>query len=123
GVSGLWPWVLAGICLTRPATPPAKNVAQKSAPLEAIKLLGNPTIAVLFVVTLIDSLVHQCYFQWTSPFLSAIGLPANWIMPAMSIGQFAEIVTMAVLGYFLKTLRCRPIITSGILAPLLPSSI
>ena len=114
-VSGMASLVLAAVCLTLPATPPARNVAQKNAPLEAIKLLKNPTIAVLFVVTLIDSLVHQCYFQWTSPFLSAIGLRANWIMPAMSIGQFAEIVTMAVLGYFLKRLGWRRIMLFGIM--------
>jgi nucleoside transporter len=114
-VSGISSLVLAAICLSLPATPPARDVAQKNAPLEAIKLLRNSTIAVLFVVTLIDSLVHQCYFQWTSPFLSTIGLPANWIMPAMSIGQFAEIVTMAVLGYFIKRLGWRWIMTFGIL--------
>ena len=54
-----------------------------------------PSVAVLFVVTFLDALVHQCYFQWTSPFLAAIGVPENWIMPAMSIGQIAEIATMA----------------------------
>ncbi len=45
-----------------------------------------------------DALVHQGYFQFTSPFLERAGLAANWIMPAMSIGQVAEIATMAVLG-------------------------
>ena len=29
---------------------------------------------VLFIVTLMDALVHQCYFQWTSPFLQQAGL-------------------------------------------------
>ena len=112
GFTSLW---LAVVCMSLPATPPARNVAQKNAPLEAIKLLANPTIAVLFVVTLVDSLVHQCYFQWTSPFLSAIGLPASWIMPAMSIGQIAEILTMAILGYFLKRLGWRRVMLFGIM--------
>ena len=60
---------------------------------------------VLFIVTFIDALVHQCYFQWTSPFLERAGCPANWIMPAMSIGQIAEIATMAVLGPGAATAR------------------
>jgi nucleoside transporter len=114
-VSGIASLVLAAMCLTLPATPPARNVAQKNAPLEAIKLLAKPTVAVLFVVTFLDALVHQCYFQWTSPFLSAIGVPGNWIMPAMSVGQIAEIATMAGLGYFLKRLGWRRTMTIGIL--------
>ena len=48
-----------------------------------------------------------------SPFLAAIGMPENWIMPAMSIGQIAEIGTMAVLGFFLKRLGWRRIMTFG----------
>ena len=70
---------------------------------------------VLFVVTFIDALVHQCYFQWTSPYLSAIGIPENLIMPAMSIGQVAEIATMAALGYFLARLGWRWTMAIGIL--------
>ncbi len=106
--------VLAAYSLTLPHTPPARS-GQKNAPLEAIKLLAVPSLLVLFVVTFMDSLVHACYFQWTSPFLSAIGLPENLIMPAMSIGQIAEIGTMAVLGFFLKKLGWRKIMTLGIL--------
>ena len=53
---------------------------------------------VLFIVTIMDALVHQCYFQWTSPFLQQAGLAENWIMPAMSVGQIAEIASMAALG-------------------------
>ncbi len=106
--------LLAVYSLTLPHTPPAKT-GEKNAPLEAVKLLAVPSILVLFVVTFMDSLVHACYFQWTSPFLAAIGLPENLIMPAMSIGQIAEIGTMAVLGFFLKKLGWRKIMTFGIL--------
>jgi MFS family permease len=44
-----------------------------------------------------------------------IGIPGNWVMPAMSVGQFAEIGTMAVLGLFLKRLGWRWTMTIGIL--------
>jgi nucleoside transporter len=114
-VAGVVSLALAAWSLTLPKTPPARGVSEKNAPLEALRLLKNPTIFILFVVTFIDALVHQCYFQWTSPFLQAIGIPANWIMPAMSIGQIAEIATMAGLGYFLKRLGWRWTMTLGIL--------
>ena len=105
---------LALYSLTLPHTPPAETGA-RNAPLEAIRLLAVPGLAVLFLVTFLDSLVHACYFQWTSPFLAEIGLAENLIMPAMSIGQIAEIGTMAALGYFLKRLGWRRILTLGIL--------
>ncbi len=71
---------------------------------------------VLFVATLMDALVHQCYFQWTSPFLQQAGLAENWIMPAMSVGQIAEIASMAALGWALARLGWRWTMTLGILA-------
>ena len=114
-VAGVASLALAAFCLFLPKTPPATQVAQKNAPFAAIKLLAVPSIAVLFVVTFLDALVHQCYFQWTSPFLSKIGVPENMIMPAMSLGQISEIVTMGGLGFFLKRLGWRKIMVFGIL--------
>ena len=114
-VAGLASLALAGVCLTLPRTAPSKTAGEHYAPLEAIKLLARPAVAVLFVVTFLDALVHQCYFQWTGPFLSAIGVPVNYIMPAMSLGQIAEIATMAGLGYFLKRLGWRWTMIFGIL--------
>jgi nucleoside transporter len=114
-VSGLASLVLAAFCLTLPRTPPAKGEGSAFAPLESLRLLAVPSILVLFIVTFFDSLVHYCYFFWTSPFYSRIGLAENWIAPAMSIGQIAEIATMAYLGFFLKRLGWRTTMILGIL--------
>jgi nucleoside transporter len=115
-VAGIASYALAAFSLTLPATPPARDSAARNAPLEAIRLLAVPAMFVLFIVTFIDALVHQCYFQWTSPFLERAGLAANWIMPAMSIGQIAEIVTMAGLGAVLRRLGWRTTMAVGIAA-------
>jgi nucleoside transporter len=116
-VSGIASFALAGFSLMAlPATPPARAEGAKSAPLEAISLLAIPSFLVLFVVTFLDALVHQAYFQWTSPFLERAGLPANWIMAAMSIGQVAEIGTMAALGLVLARLGWRTTMAIGIAA-------
>ncbi len=114
-VAGVASLALAAVSLMLPATPPAREVARRNAPLVAIKLLAIPSVLVLFLVTFLDALVHQCYFQWTSPYLAAIGVRENWIMPAMSLGQISEIATMAGLGYFLKRLGWRWTMTIGIL--------
>jgi nucleoside transporter len=105
---------LALFSFTLPHTPPART-GEKNAPLEAIKFLAVPAFLILFLVTFLDSMVHACYFFWTSPFLASIGVPDNWIPAAMSIGQIAEIATMAALGYFIKRLGWRKIMTFGIL--------
>jgi nucleoside transporter len=117
-VAGVASIALAAFSLLLPRTPPSGG-AQKNAPFEAIRLLASPAVAILFVVTFLDALVHQCYFIWTSPFLAHIGVADNWIMPAMSIGQIAEISTMAGLGYFLKKLGWRTTMIVGILGHVL----
>ena len=75
----------------------------------------------LWLVTFIDSTVHNLYFNWTGTFLGSdvaaggVGIPGNWIMPVMSIGQIAEILTMAILGVTLKRLGWRTTMIIGIL--------
>jgi MFS family permease len=117
-VSGLASLLLAAFSLTLPHTPPKKAGGTDSlAWLEAIKLLGHPFVLVLWLVTFVDSFVHNCYFNWTGTFLGSptVGIPGNWIMPVMSIGQVAEILTMFVLGATLKTLGWRATMIVGIL--------
>ena len=112
GVAAL---VTAAYCLVLPSTPPVKRQGSGFAPLEAFKLLSVPTILVLFIVTFIDSLVHNCYFITSGPFYEKLGLPEKWISAAMSIGQIAEIATMAALGFFLKRLGWRTTMIIGVL--------
>src|SRR5580765_4059065 len=116
GVASLLQAILS---LSLPHTPPKRSSegVEKFAWLEAMKLLKNPFVLVLFVVTFFDAAVHQCYFIWTGTFLQskAVGIPGNWVMPVMSIGQIAEIGTMAVLGLVLKRLGWRKTMVFGIL--------
>ena len=44
---------------------------------------------------------------------AASGIPANWVPPVMKIGQIAEILTMLVLGYVLKSLGWRTTMIVG----------
>jgi nucleoside transporter len=115
--AGLASLALAALSLALPHTPPKPAAKGESsfAWLQAAKLLAVPFMLVLFVVTFIDATVHQFYFFWTGRYFMSIGISPNWVMPAMSIGQFAEIITMAVLGAFLKQLGWRWTMTIGIL--------
>ena len=91
-VSGVASLALAAFSFSLPKTPPqAGSASGAAAPLKALKLLAVPAFAVLFVVTLMDAMVHQAYFQFTGTFLAKAGLAERWIPAAMSIGQIAEI--------------------------------
>jgi nucleoside transporter len=122
-VAGIASLILAAFSLTLPHTPPKKVTAgaDKFAWLEAVKLLAAPFIMVLFIVTFIDSTVHNLFFNFTGSFLGTavaaggVGIPGNWIMPVMSIGQVAEISTMAILGITLKRFGWRTTMILGIL--------
>jgi MFS family permease len=122
-VAGVASLLLAGFSFVLPHTPPKKadEGAESLAWLEAMKLLKHPFVLVLWLVTLVDSFVHNCYFNWTGSFLGAdvsaggVGIPGNWIMPVMSVGQVAEILTMFILGATLKRLGWRTTMIFGIL--------
>jgi nucleoside transporter len=122
-VAGLASLALAALSLTFPGTPPkaATGSADQLAWREALKLLRHPFMLVLWLVTLVDSFVHNCYFNWTGVFLGTardaggVGIASNWITPIMSIGQVAEILTMFVLGATLKKFGWRVTMTVGIL--------
>ena len=105
--------------MTLPHTPPKKAVSEgdKLAWLEAMRLLRHPYMLVLWLVALLDAFVLYAYFNWTGVFLGspAVGIPGNWIMPVMSIGQVAEILTMLILGATLRTLGWRTTMVIGIL--------
>jgi len=116
-VAGIASLALAAFSLTLPHTPPKPATGQdKLAWLKAMRLLKNPFVLVLFVVTFIDAAVHQSFFYWTAPFLKTeVGIQANWVPAVMKIGQIAEIVTMLFLGYVLKNLGWRWTMVIGVL--------
>jgi hypothetical protein len=123
-VAGVASLVLAAFSLTLPHTPPKRveqGATERLAWLEAMKLLKHPFVLVLWLVTFVDAFVHNSYFNWTGVFLGTpteaggVGIPGNWIMPVMSVGQIAEILTMAILAGTLKRLGWRTTMILGIL--------
>lgn len=117
--SGAASLLLALFSLTLPNTPPKSASEGGGATLawaEALSLLRHPFVLVLFIVTFFDATIHQMFFFWAGSYLEkAAGIPGNWVMPVMSIGQIAEILTMAALGFVLKSLGWRMTMVIGIL--------
>jgi len=115
-VAGIISFVLAAFSLTLPHTPPRKDVEgmDKVAWLKALKLLANPFVLILFIVTFIDATIHNGYFVVIDGFLQKVGISANMSMVVSSIGQVAEIVTMVILGTVLKKLGWKATLIIGI---------
>ncbi len=116
-VAGIISLVLAAFSLTLPHTPPRKDAEgmDKVAWIKALKLLANPFVLVLFIVTFIDSTIHNGYFVVIDPFLQRVGISANMSMVVSSIGQVAEILTMLILGAVLKKIGWKPTLIIGII--------
>jgi MFS family permease len=117
-VAAIVSFALAAYSLTLPHTPPKRDAAGAD-PLawrEAIKLLGIPSIAILFLVTFIDSTVHNGYFMMVDDyFTKRVGIDANLSMIVQSLGQVMEIVTMFILGGVLAKLGWKATMIVGIL--------
>ncbi|HLG04811.1 MAG TPA: MFS transporter [Gemmatimonadales bacterium] len=114
--SAIISWGYALFCLVLPHTPPKREGVEPLAFAKAFRLLREPSFAVLVAASLPISVIHQVYFLQTPPFLSRLGLLDSQIGPAMTIGQFSEIILMAVLGVLLKRFGFRNVIAIGALA-------
>ena len=118
-ISGIISLALAGYSLLLPHTPPKPAAPGEGgfAWLKAAKYLARPYLLVLFAVTFIDAVIHNGYFVMADGFLRSdvVGIKPEWIMPVMSIGQVAEIATMAILGAVLAKLGWKATMILGIL--------
>ncbi len=117
-VGGIISFGLAIFCTFLPHTPPRRDVdgLDKLAWVKAGRLLGIPFVLILFIVTFIDSVIHNGYFVVSDIFLtSRVGISANLSMVVMSIGQVAEILTMIILGLVLAKLGWKWTMIVGIL--------
>jgi len=118
-VAGITSLVLAAFSLTLPHTPPKPAAPGDGgfAWLKAARHLARPYLLVLFLVTFIDAVIHNGYFVMAGDFLGSqtVGIKPEWIMPVMSIGQVAEIITMAALGTVLARLGWKTTMILGIL--------
>ena len=117
-VAAIVSFALAAYSLTLPHTPPKRDAAGAD-PLawrETLKLLRVPFVAVLFLVTFIDSVIHNGYFVMADAFLTdRVGIAGNLSMVVLSLGQLAEIVTMFVLGGVLIRLGWKATMIIGVL--------
>ncbi|NQT54018.1 MFS transporter [bacterium] len=103
-------------CFTLPHTPPRREGVDPLAFRKAFRLFRQRPFVVLMITWLLIACVHNIYFMHASRFLPQMGLRQADILPAMSVGQFAEIIVMVFLGFFLKRLGTRRVLLVGAFA-------
>jgi len=113
-ISGIVAILYAIFCFRLPHTPPKKEGVETIAVAKAFGLLKNKSILYIVIASLPISIIHQIYFIEAGPYLTkSIGLATSSVGPAMTVGQFAEIGVLALLGFFLKNFGFRVTLLMG----------
>jgi len=115
--------ILMGLySFTLPHTPPSKSAKNPYAFLEAFKLTANRNFAVLLAISFIVAIELPFYYNLTILYFSdavnlgGLGMDSGKAQLAMTVGQWGEVVLMALLFPTLRSLGMRWTIFLGILA-------
>jgi MFS family permease len=84
-------------------------------PIDSIKVLLQPEVLSISILSLVITFVDRFYIFGAAPFIKSFGFSENSVMPILSIGQIPEILGLAVLGYFLKRFPLKKILLAGVL--------
>ncbi len=111
--------VLMGIyCLTLPDTPPLgrtnKVTLASIFPIEAVKLLGERSMAVFALASFLICIPLQFYYAFTNPFLNEIGVTNA--AGKMTGGQISELLCMLLIPWFFRRLGVKYMLVAGMTA-------
>jgi nucleoside transporter len=118
-LGGIAALLLGVFSLFLPHTPPNKEGSNPLAFVEAFRLLRDKNFAFFMIIAFVVSTELMFYYMLTAEFLASpqIGVPATDTSAIMTIGQIAEIVTMAIaLPILLPKLGVRKCLAIGIIA-------
>ncbi len=87
-------------------------------PKEAFSIILKPQILVLALLSFFSIILYAYYNFGLSIFLKQMNFKESNIMPVMSIGQFAEIITLGTLSFFLVRFKFKQLMIFGILMAL-----
>lgn len=73
-------------------------------------------IRTLCIFALLATITHQFYYYAMGPYLSQIGLPDAYLLPALGLGQSGEILVLALLGRGLAVAGFKRTLFIGLLA-------
>lgn len=110
--------LMAVYCLTLPDTPPLKVTSRVTLasifPLEAVKLLGERSMAIFALASFLICIPLQFYYAFTNPFLNQIGVQNA--AGKMTGGQMSEMLCMVLIPFFFRRLGVKYMLAAGMLA-------
>jgi hypothetical protein len=115
-LGGLLAFALSAYALTLPHTPPKRQTASFVAPLAALRLARNRNFAVYLVSCLLVCVTVPFASQVTPLLLTHLGIPRQWLMPTLSVGQTMELTSLALLPILLLRLGLHGAMRLGLLA-------
>ncbi|HYV39399.1 MAG TPA: MFS transporter [Gemmataceae bacterium] len=107
---------LGAFSLVLPHTPPPGKAGDAFPFLKAIGLLKDFSFAVFFGVSFVITIVLAFYYGFTGLYLEkGVHLSVESITPVMTIGQFAELLLLPFLPWFLKRWGMKWVLAFGML--------
>ena len=97
-----------------PKTPP-KPSSEPLAFAKALRLFRHPGFAVVAMVALPIAVIHMAFFFRFFPFLTGpVQIPTKYAGFVTSIGQYSEMIFLAILGVLLKRLGFKTVLAIGV---------
>jgi nucleoside transporter len=110
--------VMAIYCLTLPDTPPIAKASKVTLatifPVEAVKLLGERSMAIFAIASFLICIPLQFYYAFTNPFLNEIGV--HNAAAKMTGGQISELLCMLLIPWFFRRLGVKYMLVAGMSA-------
>jgi nucleoside transporter len=97
-----------------PHTPPRGKPGETLPFLRSLALLKEPSFAVFFGVSFVITIVLAFYYNFTGIFLGDIGIQD--VASTMTIGQWAEMLLLPFLPWFLARMGMKWVLAMGMLA-------
>ena len=105
-------------CLTLPNTPPMTQTSKVTLtsifPLEAVKLLAEPSMAVFAIASFLICIPLQFYYAFTNDFLNQTGVVNA--AGKMTGGQISELLCMLLIPWFFRRLGVKYMLVAGMSA-------
>ncbi len=105
-------WIAAGFslitalyCWTLPSTPPVRLVPggrRSTVVRDVLDLVGRPGVAVYLASAFCFSLTTPYVYQVIPAYLRRLGMDRAWVASAMSLGQWPEVVGLALLPALIR---------------------
>jgi MFS family permease len=83
-------------------------------PRAALAVIAKPQVFIVFVLGLLMQITHRFYYFGAAPYLRYLGFEDSMILPAMSLGQTMEIVSMLCLPFLFRFFAYRTILVFGV---------